>query len=128
MGVRDSLAGAARLGLNWTQDQVSRIEQDGGVEALGERVKDRVTRRIDRLNDGKTVLNPEYSAEVSLWYARLEVEPGASLDEVRTAFRSLMRRYHPDRYVASEEGDRKATELSQLLTVAYEGLTRHLDA
>jgi DnaJ-domain-containing protein 1 len=48
-------------------------------------------------------------------YANLEVDPGASFEEVRRAHRRLIRRYHPDRFGADPEKQRLATEISQRL-------------
>lgn len=65
-------------------------------------------------------------ADVRRWYANLELPYGASADEVRAAYRRLMRRYHPDRHFQDAEAQRVATELAQALRVAYEGLLAHL--
>jgi DnaJ-domain-containing protein 1 len=61
------------------------------------------------------------------WYRTLELEPGASLQEVRTAYRRLMRTYHPDRYARDPEKLQAATEVTRKLTEAYNGLQSHLD-
>lgn len=69
---------------------------------------------------------PTREAELRQWYANLELPYGASADEVRAAYRRLMRRYHPDLHHGDEAAQRVATELSQALRRAYEGLLAHL--
>ncbi len=128
MSWTERFARAARDGMNAVQDRVTDFERDGGLGGVGERLRDAARRSEDRLISGRHSLNPEYVAQLRTWYARLELEPGASADEVRQAFRALMRRYHPDRFTDDPERERKATELSQQLTVAYRGLLEHLDA
>ncbi|MFO0692061.1 MAG: J domain-containing protein [Polyangiales bacterium] len=70
--------------------------------------------------------NPERK-QLLQWYANLELPPFASLDEVRKAYRDLMKRYHPDRHATDPERQRIATELAQSLTRAYESLTAYLE-
>jgi DnaJ-domain-containing protein 1 len=69
---------------------------------------------------------PTREAELRQWYANLELPYGAGADEVRAAYRRLMRRYHPDLHHGDEAAERTATELSQALRRAYEGLLAHL--
>ena len=64
--------------------------------------------------------------QLNQYYANLELEPGASLKEVKSAYRRLMRRYHPDRHAKDPAKVRLANELSQQLRVAYEALREHL--
>lgn len=66
--------------------------------------------------------------EVARYYANLELPVGSSAEEVRAAYKRLMRRYHPDRHLADEHKAKVATQLAQELRVAYEGLLRHLGA
>jgi DnaJ-domain-containing protein 1 len=60
------------------------------------------------------------------WYANLELPYGATADEVRAAYRRLMRRYHPDRHHGDPDAEKVAGELAQGLRRAYEGLLAHL--
>lgn len=60
------------------------------------------------------------------WYRTLELEPGAGLDEVRRAYRRLLKQYHPDKFANEPEKYRAATEVTRRLTEAYNGLTRYL--
>lgn len=61
------------------------------------------------------------------YYANLELAPGASLHDVRQAYKDLIKRYHPDKHANDPERARIATELVQSLTRAYDALTRHLE-
>lgn len=60
------------------------------------------------------------------YYANLELEPGASADEVKAAYRRLMRQYHPDKHAQDPKRARLANELSQRLRAAYDGLMEYL--
>ncbi len=59
-------------------------------------------------------------------YAALEVPFGSDFATVRKSYRTLMRKYHPDRHTASPEKQKAATELAQKLTLAYELLEKKL--
>ena len=59
-------------------------------------------------------------------YAALEVPPGSNFETVRKAYRSLMRKYHPDRHASSPDKQKAANEVAQKLTEAYETLEKRL--
>lgn len=59
-------------------------------------------------------------------YAALEVPPGSDFETVRKAYRTLMRKYHPDRHAHNPQKQKAATELAQRLTESYKLLERHL--
>jgi len=65
--------------------------------------------------------------QLAQYYANLELEPGASLDDIRTAYRELMRKYHPDKHLGDPERHKAATLLAQNLTTAYKALVDHLE-
>ncbi len=56
------------------------------------------------------------------WLRTLELGPEATEDEIRGAYRKLMRKYHPDRYASDPEKYKAATEVAQKITEAYNGL------
>jgi DnaJ-domain-containing protein 1 len=68
-----------------------------------------------------------YEQQIAQYYANLELQPGAPLEEVRRAYRELMARYHPDKHVGDAERHKAATELAQSLTRAYTALVAHLE-
>ncbi len=126
MGLRDRIVGKALDGLNAIQDKVVDFETDGGLPGLTERLTARVDKLDERFSAGRHALNPEYREQVRQWHARLELPMGATADDVRKSFRRLMRAYHPDRFTGAAEHEAAATELSQQLSVAYEGLLEYL--
>ena len=64
--------------------------------------------------------------QLTQYYANLELAPGATLDDVRKAYRDLMKRYHPDKHLGDPERHKAATELAQSLTRAYTALVELL--
>jgi DnaJ-domain-containing protein 1 len=69
---------------------------------------------------GEKTRKPAPPSELRLAYAALEVPYGADFATVRKSYRTLMRKYHPDRHTHSPEKQKAATELAQKLTLAYE--------
>jgi DnaJ-domain-containing protein 1 len=63
---------------------------------------------------------------IATYYANLEVPYGADLNTVRTAWRKLVRQYHPDKFSADPERQKLATELTKGLNFAYQELEKHL--
>jgi len=70
--------------------------------------------------------SPQHKQLLS-YYANLELNPGAGADEVKRAYRDLMRRYHPDKHADDAEKYRAATDLARSLTEAYQALLAHLE-
>jgi DnaJ like chaperone protein len=55
----------------------------------------------------------------------LGVRPDASVEDIRKAYRALMRRYHPDRLATADaETQRKAGEKAKAINEAYHILAR----
>ena len=65
--------------------------------------------------------------EIAKHYETLGLPYGAPFPEVKSAFRKLMRKYHPDMHTATPDKQKAAAELSKQLTVAYNALEQHLD-
>lgn len=124
--LRERLEAAARRGLNDVQQRVATFEREGGIRGLRERIAREFAAQQQTLLEGPGRYGPDYFVLVRTWYARLELDFGAGPDEVQRAYRRLMRQYHPDRFASNPEEEALATRLSQDLTVAYEGLMRHL--
>jgi DnaJ-domain-containing protein 1 len=66
-------------------------------------------------------------AQVAEWYKTLDLQVGADLAEVKSAYRKLMRKYHPDMHASSPQKQKAATELSMRVTTAYNELTAYLE-
>ena len=65
-------------------------------------------------------------AAVRQAYAALEVPPGSDFETVRKAYRTLMRKYHPDLHNDRPENQKAANELTQRLTDSYKLLEKKL--
>lgn len=97
--------------------------------SLGDRLRaarEQFTQTQRILIDASTHGNLDHSRQMATWHARLEIEEGATSDEVTAAFRRLVRLYHPDLYGDNPQYAEMANELTQLLVVAYQGILEHL--
>jgi DnaJ-domain-containing protein 1 len=66
-------------------------------------------------------------AQLLEWYRVLDLELGADMAQIKTSYRQLMRKYHPDMHAGSPQKQRAATELSMRVTTAYNGLVAHFE-
>jgi DnaJ-domain-containing protein 1 len=66
-------------------------------------------------------------AQLADWYKVLDLSPGADLAQVKTAYRQMMRKYHPDMHAGNPQKQKAATELSVRVTTAYNGLLAHIE-
>jgi len=66
-------------------------------------------------------------AQLAEWYRVLDLSVGADLAQIKSAYRQLMRKYHPDMHAGSPQKQKAATELSVRVTAAYNGLVAHLE-
>lgn len=53
------------------------------------------------------------------YYATLELQPGAGFDQIKAAYRSLMKKYHPDRFQHDQQKHDIALEVSRKTNEAY---------
>jgi DnaJ-domain-containing protein 1 len=67
------------------------------------------------------------AAQVAEWYKVLDLPIGADLAAVKTSYRKLMRKYHPDMHAGNPQKQKAANELSMRVTTAYNGLSAHLE-
>lgn len=69
---------------------------------------------------GKTLTDP---------YEVLGLFPGATLEQVKKAHRTLAKRYHPDRFVGAPESERRQAEARMIqVNGAYSELLSRIDA
>ncbi len=125
MSLRDRLFNVAKAELKGAARKIREAADD----LLGERTTEPRARFDFEDEDYEppvTSANDRESAEIRRYYANLELPIGATLPEVKAAYRRLMRRYHPDRHQTDPERAKAANELAQRLREAYEGLTAHL--
>lgn len=67
------------------------------------------------------------SPELQKAYSVLGIEPSASIDEIKSQKKKLLKRYHPDLYAnQGEEMIKKATNKAQSINHAYEIIIRNL--
>ena len=66
-------------------------------------------------------------AQVAEWYRVLDLSAGADMSQIKTSYRQLMRKYHPDMHAGNPQKQKAATELSMRVTAAYNGLVAHLE-
>ena len=66
-------------------------------------------------------------AQLAEWYKVLDLQAGADLAQIKSSYRQLMRKYHPDMHAGSPQKQKAATELSMRVTTAYNGLVAHLE-
>jgi len=58
-------------------------------------------------------------------YETLGLKPGASLAEIKVAYRELAKTWHPDRFVGDAQGKQQAEEKLKAINVAYDYLVEH---
>jgi DnaJ-domain-containing protein 1 len=66
-------------------------------------------------------------AQVLEWHKTLNVPLDADLAQIKTAYRQLMRKYHPDMHANNPQKQKAATELSLRVTAAYNGLVERVE-
>lgn len=66
--------------------------------------------------------------DIKQYYDLLELKPGASLDDVRQAYRDIVDVWHPDRFNHNQRLRKKAEEKFKEMNRAYEILISHLSS
>ena len=66
-------------------------------------------------------------AQLLEWYRVLDLPLGADLAQIKTSYRQMMRKYHPDMHANNPHKQKAATELSMRVTTAYNGLASHFE-
>jgi DnaJ-domain-containing protein 1 len=66
-------------------------------------------------------------ARLADWYRVLDLQVGSDLGQIKSAYRQMMRKYHPDMHAGNPQKQKAATELSMRVTTAYNGLTAHFE-
>jgi DnaJ-domain-containing protein 1 len=66
-------------------------------------------------------------AQLLEWYRVLDLQVGADMAQIKTSYRQMMRKYHPDMHAGNPQKQKAATELSMRVTTAYNGLVTHFD-
>jgi DnaJ-domain-containing protein 1 len=66
-------------------------------------------------------------AQLLEWYRVLDLQVGADMAQIKTSYRQMMRKYHPDMHAGNPHKQKAATELSMRVTTAYNGLVAHFE-
>lgn len=106
---------------------VARSELNDLLERTAQQVKSRIGSSGEEPDVDFSEQGNSQPDKIKQYYANLELAEGASLREVRSAYRRLMRSYHPDRHAQDPEKVKVANEVAQRLRQAYEGLRAHLE-
>lgn len=59
-------------------------------------------------------------------YHNLEIKPGANADTVKTAYKTMIKQYHPDRFANNPEKQQTATIITSKLNQSYARIMKHL--
>ena len=76
-------------------------------------------------SDKKTTQKPKISQKVFVPFElhpdfkTLCVVPGTSLEECKFSYKSLLKKYHPDRFANDEKKQKEATEITSSITIAF---------
>jgi DnaJ-domain-containing protein 1 len=62
---------------------------------------------------------PAYSAEELSYYQALEVQPGATFEQIKAAYKTMVKKYHPDRFPQEPDKQKTAIEITQRINIAY---------
>lgn len=79
-------------------------------------------------NSGSGVSQEETSKAIREAYAYLGLPPYAPFPEVKSAYKKLLFKYHPDRNSSSPEALKKATETSTRINAAYQIIEAYEEA
>ncbi len=66
-------------------------------------------------------------AQLLDWLRVLDLQLGADMAQIKTAYRKMMRKYHPDMHQGNPSKLKAANEMSMRVTGAYNGLVAHYD-
>lgn len=66
-------------------------------------------------------------AQLAEWYRVLDLTAGADMTQIKSAYRQMMRKYHPDMHAGNAQKQRAANELSLKVSTAYNGLVANLE-
>jgi len=135
MGVFRRITDATRAGLDDLRNRGRGTSSDKPLGELSDReleeeiLRRRRERAVGRARgERKREREPSpQDKQLAQYYANLELSPGATIDDVKKAYRALMRRFHPDKFLGDPEKHRAATELAQSLTEAYQKLSARLE-
>jgi len=81
---------------------------------------------FDASEPGRTDQPKQAHDSLARYYANLEIAPGADREAVKTAWKRMMKKYHPDLHDSDPEKRKTAGELTRRLTESYQILDKEL--
>jgi DnaJ-domain-containing protein 1 len=129
MGIFQRISSATRSSLNDIKSRTFGRSNRPLAELTDVELEEEVLRRRrDRAAGRQDPRHSESPVDRQLvqYYANLELDPTATIDDIKSAYRRLMRKYHPDKHLGEPGRHRAATELAAQLTRAYDALLEHL--
>ncbi len=118
---------AERLNLRSLTDDVLRAELERRRRARGRPAHGRPAADDELTAMAQARRDRMRERSITRCYALLELPPGAPRSEVQRAFRTMLRQYHPDRYVGDVEQHASAVSLVTSVVEAYLALLSQLD-
>lgn len=109
----------ARANLNHFSDQ--RAEEENSTGSTEEPAFG-----FDASEPGRTDQPKQAHDPLARYYANLEIAPGADREAVKTAWKRMMKKYHPDLHDTDPEKRKTAEELTRRLTESYQILDKEL--
>jgi len=107
----------ARANLNRFGDK--RAEEKASADSLRESALGfEETESIEKPKQAEDPLVP--------YYANLEISPGSDREAVKSAWKRMMKKYHPDLHDSDPEKRKTADELTRRLTESYRILDKEL--
>ena len=105
------------------------LEKNGlSDDEYAKAIDDEYEKEFGSLGDDSTSYNfdteydfekPKPNPKERIYYHTLGLEQGASFEQVKTAYKKLMKAYHPDRHQANPQKQKWAVEQSQKVNEAY---------
>jgi DnaJ-domain-containing protein 1 len=130
MSLLQRLTNATRASLNEIKNRTFGRSQRPLSELTDDELEEELLRRRRERASGKRRTTDDASPldkRIAQFYANLELSPGATVEDIKSAYRRLMAKYHPDKHTGDPAKHRAATDLSQELTRAYRALLELLE-
>ncbi|MGF1533902.1 MAG: J domain-containing protein [Bernardetiaceae bacterium] len=93
-------------------------EENNDLDAEIEKIL-RQQEREDTHTQAPPPREPAFNPKENEYYRLLELAPNASMEEIKAAYRKMMKKYHPDRFPNDPTRQKAAVELTQKINVAY---------
>lgn len=98
---------------------------DGSVEEQERLLIERISRELGLESRDFESIQAMFIRNVNADYKILEIEPGASNEELKKAYRRMAMKYHPDKVIhLGEDFQKAANEKFQMVNKAYENIKK----